>query len=286
MAYVASPHCGEDFISTNLLKIFVGAFNQFKVAGELLDVTLVCEDDTIKAHKLVLSACSPFFRRIIMKVDHPHPLIYLKGVYHRDLLSIIDYIYKGETNVETGDLQGFFKTARDLEILGLLECQNIDHKDPVLSQTESSSTENDNNIYETIGECYEEPINNQVDYLKIPSFIKRDKICSPPEVKEFNSEGNWRSEISKLIRSFQDPDRKVIMWKCTQCDYKATRSKFKLEKHAETHIKHLGLFSYPCQYCDKKPKTRDALYRHMYTDHKMERKASLKEEEKSAEKIR
>ena len=141
MAYVASPHSGEELVSTNLLKIFVGAFHQFKIAEELLDVTLVCEDDTIKAHKLVLSACSPFFRRILKKVDHPHPLIYLNGVHHRDILSIIDYIYKGETNVASGDLQRFFKTATDLEILGLLECETIDHMDPVLSQTEQSWTE-------------------------------------------------------------------------------------------------------------------------------------------------
>ena len=117
---------------------------------------------------------------------------------------------------------------------------------------------------------------HQKDSIKIPSFLMRDRIC-PPVVKEMNSEEKWRSEIFKLIRSFKDPDRKVILWKCTQCDYKATRSKYKLEKHAETHIKYLGLFSYACQYCDKKPKTRDALYRHMYTDHKTERQASLKE---------
>ena len=34
----------------------------FRTAGEFLDVTLACDDDSIDVHKLVLSANSVFFR--------------------------------------------------------------------------------------------------------------------------------------------------------------------------------------------------------------------------------
>ena len=43
---------------------------------EFMDVTLACDDDTqLKAHKVILSACSPFFKNILLKNPHPSPLI-------------------------------------------------------------------------------------------------------------------------------------------------------------------------------------------------------------------
>ena len=48
---------------------------------DFLDVTLACDDgQQIKAHKVVLSSCSSFFKNILLKNPHPSPLIYLKGV--------------------------------------------------------------------------------------------------------------------------------------------------------------------------------------------------------------
>jgi len=280
-ASVASPHFGEEWKSTNFLKTYVGAFHKFKVAGELLDVTIVCEDDSIKAHKLVLSACSPFFRRIFMKVDHPHPLLYLNGVQHRDLLSIIDYIYEGEVRVAPENLTEFFKTATYLEILGLMEYENSVNMEPFISHTDLNSTEENNNT-NIHRECNEKPIDHKEDLKNTQSFLVKDSLYLPPEIKEASAEDKWRYEISKLIRKFQDPVHKLTMWKCTRCDFKATKAKYKQEIHAENHIKHLGLFSYSCQYCDKKPKTREALYKHMY-EHKMQKKAFLKKEENSAD---
>ena len=44
---------------------------------DFTDVTLVCNDQKkIKAHKVVLSACSPVFRNILSENNHPHPMIY------------------------------------------------------------------------------------------------------------------------------------------------------------------------------------------------------------------
>jgi len=45
---------------------------------DFFDVTLACEDAQIPAHKVVLSACSPFFKNIFRRNQHPHPLLYLK----------------------------------------------------------------------------------------------------------------------------------------------------------------------------------------------------------------
>ena len=60
------------------------------------DVTLVCDDQTqLAAHKIVLIACSPMFKKILQMNPDPHPVIYLAGVNQSDILSILQFMYQG-----------------------------------------------------------------------------------------------------------------------------------------------------------------------------------------------
>ena len=61
----------SDFLSN-----YVGGFQQLRGDKDLFDVTLACEDETIDAHKVVLSACSIFFRNVFKKAKQKHPFIY------------------------------------------------------------------------------------------------------------------------------------------------------------------------------------------------------------------
>ena len=64
---------------------------------EFCDLSLVTEDDKqIKCHKMILSACSPFFNKILKLNPHQHPLIYLKGVKHDTLRLVLKFMYFGE----------------------------------------------------------------------------------------------------------------------------------------------------------------------------------------------
>jgi len=40
------------------------ALDSLKTDEDLVDVTLSCEGQNVKAHKVVLSACSPYFRGV------------------------------------------------------------------------------------------------------------------------------------------------------------------------------------------------------------------------------
>ena len=84
--------------------------------NELTDVTLVCEDkQQIKAHKVVLSACSPVFKSIIC--DFPSiPLIYLRGIESCEMQSILEFIYLGHTTVYQSRMTEFMSVAKTLEI--------------------------------------------------------------------------------------------------------------------------------------------------------------------------
>jgi len=87
--------------------------------ADFLDVSIACEDDTIDAHKVILSAASPFFRNILRKNKHPHPYIYLNGVKLKDMKNLIDFMYYGEATVSHEDLDKFMSVAHDLKVKGL-----------------------------------------------------------------------------------------------------------------------------------------------------------------------
>ena len=54
------------------------AFAELRGGGDFTDVTLACEDKTIKAHKVILSAGNPFFKRLLKTHTNPQPLIYMR----------------------------------------------------------------------------------------------------------------------------------------------------------------------------------------------------------------
>ena len=72
------------------------AFRELRDDKDFFDVTLACEDDEqVSAHKVILSACSPFFRNILRRNQHQHPLLYLKGIKYSDLQSVLNFMYHG-----------------------------------------------------------------------------------------------------------------------------------------------------------------------------------------------
>ena len=62
--------------------------------------TLTCSDTTqVRAHRAVLSNTSKFFKDVLRVNRGPNLVIYLKGVKHRDLCSLMEFIYCGKTRV-------------------------------------------------------------------------------------------------------------------------------------------------------------------------------------------
>ncbi|XP_037073565.1 protein bric-a-brac 2-like [Pollicipes pollicipes] len=97
----------------------VDVFKNLLRSESLVDVTLSCEGQSLKAHKLVLSACSPYFETLFQDHTETHPIVILKDVKFTELRSIIEFMYKGEVEVEKNDLDSLFSTAEGLMIRGL-----------------------------------------------------------------------------------------------------------------------------------------------------------------------
>ncbi|CAH0589223.1 unnamed protein product [Chrysodeixis includens] len=99
----------------NLSQLFTTIYS----SSALADVTLSCRDGTLKAHKLVLSACSPYFEQIFKDNPCQHPVVILKGIPFSEINLLVEFMYKGSVDVQELDLQSLMHTASELEIRGL-----------------------------------------------------------------------------------------------------------------------------------------------------------------------
>ncbi|XP_017878806.1 longitudinals lacking protein-like isoform X1 [Ceratina calcarata] len=99
----------------------VSSFKHLRDEKSFTDVTLACDGQTCKAHKMVLSACSPYFKTLLEENPSKHPIIILKDVAYSHLQAILEFMYAGEVNVSQDQLPAFLKTADRLKVKGLAE---------------------------------------------------------------------------------------------------------------------------------------------------------------------
>merc|ERR1712038_1880922 len=99
----------------------VSSFKHLRDEKSFTDVTLACDGQTCKAHKMVLSARSPYFKSLLEENPAKHPIIILKDVPFNHLTAILEFMYAGEVNVAQDQLPAFLKTAERLKVKGLAE---------------------------------------------------------------------------------------------------------------------------------------------------------------------
>ncbi|XP_042211330.1 uncharacterized protein LOC121858769 [Homarus americanus] len=97
----------------------VTVFDQLYEQEAFTDVTLACDGRTFAAHKVILSACSPYFQALFLGNPCKHPIIFMRDVRAGDLEALLSFMYRGEINVHQHDLSSFLKTAECLQIKGL-----------------------------------------------------------------------------------------------------------------------------------------------------------------------
>ena len=100
------------------------AFRDIREEKDFFDVTLACDDSQVEAHKVILAACSPWFRNILRRNPHQHPLLYLKGVKYKELVCVLNFMYQGEVNVAQEELNSFLSVAEELRVKGLTQGNN------------------------------------------------------------------------------------------------------------------------------------------------------------------
>ncbi|KAG8221844.1 hypothetical protein J437_LFUL003220 [Ladona fulva] len=102
---------------SNLLTVF----DQLLQNEAFTDVTLACEGASIKCHRMVLAACSSYFRSLFTDLSCRHLVVVLKDVGYPEIKAILEYMYRGEVNVAQDQLAALLRVAETLKVKGLVE---------------------------------------------------------------------------------------------------------------------------------------------------------------------
>ena len=229
-----------------------GMMKELMMNEDFSDVTLVTEDKKqIKANIAILSACSPVFKEMLKKDKNSKPTIYLRGIQHYEMESIIQFVYLGEATFYEERMVEFLDVAKSLEIKQLCN-----------AETESNNEPKDLVQSDTCSEVVEEGIFTD-DIEKQPQQkYKR---------KDFNVNGKYGCDwCTKTYSSIQglilhkESVHQGVKYSCDKCDYQATQSS-SLAVHIKS--KHEGV-KYSCDQCDYQASAQCNLTRHIKTMHK------------------
>lgn len=91
----------------------------------LVDVTLAADGRYLKAHKAVLSVCSPYFKELFRVNPCKHPIVILQDVNYSALNNLLQFMYQGEVSVSQEEIPMFMKVAETLKVKGLTESSTV-----------------------------------------------------------------------------------------------------------------------------------------------------------------
>jgi len=248
--------------------------------GNLTDVTLVCDEQRqFKAHKIVLSACSTVFKNIIDSLPLNSSEIYLKGIQHQEMESILDFMHFGVATFFQGRMKEFLNVAKNLEIkeiskdVGFKHSEECNGEEKDMTETASkefnSETETDDSVKDQLTIETNQNIRRNLTCLQCNAqFTKKSTLnrhiksiheaitysCSHCD-KTFKQQGTMNRHIKSKHEG--------VKYICNQCDYQAT-----LKFHLTIHIQsiHDGV-KYACNECGHQATHQSSLTQHIRSKH-------------------
>ena len=258
---------------------------------EFLDVTIACDDYQIDAHKVILSAASPFFQKILTRNPHNHPLLYLRGTTKKDMQSLLDFIYSGETQILQEELEDFMALANSLEVKGLardVSGKEVGNDGEVVKKGEERNIiekeclEGENNLIPEMIEEKKPKSRKKPSSRKKENVEKEDahivelsediieiehdisdimkKYGSSEEDESFQCENKTNTSITEFDLEVSElVARTENGWSCVECSY-SSKHKAHAKEHSEQHVEG---FSHDCKYCDKTFSMKRTLRHHI-----------------------
>lgn len=123
------PISGEEHYSlrwNNHQAHLLRSFEALLQAETLVDVTLVCAERQVRAHKVLLGACSPLFKQIFSDNPCKHPVIVLKDFQGWEVQAVVDFMYRGEVSVAQEQLGSVIRAGESLQVRGLADQEVTD----------------------------------------------------------------------------------------------------------------------------------------------------------------
>lgn len=281
----------------NYQNSLLSSLPQLLDGDDLTDVTLYAGGRSIKAHRIVLSACSQYFKTIFKELSPlQHPVIVVPGTDFTELCALVTFMYSGEVNIYQHQLPGLIALADTLHISGLAQFstgpyeeepftpqsppstpQTPEEKMPPLGVKRPKFNESNNNNNTTSNNNNNNnnpPITNNNNSV-VPSPVKSMYVRKPKQKGSRSSPGRSQGEAEDLSRKdvptdlTQDgggggnrtPNSKLYAT-CLICG-KQLSNQYNLRVHMETHQN----AHYACSSCSHVSRSRDALRKHVSYRH-------------------
>jgi len=109
---------------TNILATFEGLLD----SEALSDVTLFCEGESFKAHRLVLAACSTHFAKLFGSSPlNGQIIVILDGTRSQDLQILLQFMYRGVAYLHQDRIDSVLRTAEVLQVKGLSDGHTVEN---------------------------------------------------------------------------------------------------------------------------------------------------------------
>lgn len=221
------------------------AFQSFRNDEELLDVSLVCSDSnggsiTTRAHKVILAAYSPVFRDMFNRItEKKDPAIFLKGVSHENLSSMLDFMYQGSVDIPKSVLNEFIADAEELQIKGLRGEGDDDYRNEK-TRSAKANTKNIPYLKPDKTKSLNKYMKKESEDAQMDNFLSHDR--SGFETLATESDGNnlkrARRPPKKKVKSEQQNDHSTLFADSEPTDGMADFSHPSLEKETTSKLNH------------------------------------------------
>ena len=225
------------------------SFGLFRNESYLQDVTLVSDDfKHFFAHKLVLSACSEYFKNIFQQTKHSQPLLCLEGVSSADVQNVLDYVYDGEVRILQDNLEKFLSIASRLSLNGLIG-------------GDETNEEQHGQIKEEIEYCQPTPPQEKEDSQPPrTSFAVKKRPAADKITIAVNDHNNYDIQINQAFEdNVETCDDGSLSCKICGKVASGPSKKGNMKIHIETHLDGL---SYDCKFCEKTFRSKDSIRQH------------------------
>ncbi|CAH3984920.1 kelch repeat and BTB domain-containing protein 4-like isoform X2 [Pieris brassicae] len=165
----------------NLSKGFAGLLGN----SEFVDVTIAVDGHLLQAHKVILSICSPYFKKMFQLNPCQHPIVVLRDVTHKAMRDLLQFMYHGEVSVKREDLTSFIGTAEILQIKGLTNKETEEVLETDKEPKTNLDTHNDNpNSESCASDMYDSSPNDTPETYDIDIFKQRNLLGKLQQISE------------------------------------------------------------------------------------------------------
>ncbi|XP_023943408.2 modifier of mdg4-like isoform X2 [Bicyclus anynana] len=265
----------------------VGALGRMLATGALSDVTLSASGASLRAHRLVLAACSQYFAQLFKEIDTDNnTVVVVLGCDAAELRLLLTFMYTGEVTASRECLPALLRLAHTLQVSGLTDADtnpNLPQNMPEQNEPESpikleKSNVSPNCLNEIIDPEINRPLretHEETEFLnELASRNEKDKLSKLDQIVQnlytTHRVGNFMSTVTTPslppVPSLGEPPD-AARWRaggsvCPVCG-KRLSNQYNLRVHLETHAGR----RHACRACSHVSRSRDALRKHVAYRH-------------------